>query len=326
MSLSRRQFFETAAIGAAAANVLLGAEIDSKTGMPTRVFGRTGAKISILAFGCGSRFLSYKKDDDAIAALNRALDLGVSYVDTAYGYGNGKSESRVGEVMKTRRNQVWLTTKVQVRNGDEAMRIVEGSFKRLQTDHIDLIHVHSLSDDADLAAVEAPDGVLKRLYKLRDEKAIRAVGVTSHSDPVVLAKAIEHNDFDCTQMALNAARCGMRNGQGRMVVNEAMHDSFELIALPAALKKKMGVTAMKVFAQEALVDKASAEKLISYALTLPVAAATVGMPKPEFIEKNVEIAKAFKPLPKSEMRKLSGDLSMKYKAQIDRFFADHIDA
>ena len=75
-------------------------------------------------------------------------------MDTAYSYGNGRSEERVGKVMKTRRQGIFLATKIDARKGDEAQRILEGSLNRLQTDHLDLIHVHSLTDERDLAAVE----------------------------------------------------------------------------------------------------------------------------------------------------------------------------
>ncbi len=324
MSISRRSFLGSTALTGAAVPALMGAETDSKTGMPTRILGRTGARVSILAFGCGSRFLSYKDPDKAGEALNRALDLGITYVDTAYGYGDGQSEEWVGRVMKTRRNGLWLTTKINKRNGDEAMRVLEGSLKRLNTDHLDLIHIHSLTDDADLAAAEASDGVLKVLYKLRDQKVTRAIGVTSHTDPVVLRKALEHNDFDCTQMALNAARAGMRNAPAGFVPN-FMHDSFETIALPVANRKKMGVIAMKVFAQEGLSGKATAEKLIHYAMSLPVSAAVVGMPKLEFVDDNISIAKRFKPMPKNEMKRLSEELSTEHKARLDTWFHNHVD-
>lgn len=326
MAISRRRFLETAALSGMAAHPLLSAEVDGKSGMPTRLFGKTGARISILAFGCGSRFLSYKEDDKAIEALNKALDMGITYVDTAYGYGNGKSETRVGEVMKTRRKGIFLVTKINARKGDEAQRILEASMKRLQTDQVDLIHVHSLTDADDLAAVEAKDGVLNVLRKLREQKVTRFIGVTSHSDPVVLKAAIEHNDFDCTQMALNAAHVGMQNGSAGMEINPGLTTSFENIALPAALKKGMGVTAMKAFAQEGLVGKASPEKLISYCLSLPVSACVVGMPKLEFIDSNIAIARAFKPLPKGEMKQLSDRLALAHKAELDRFFCNHIDA
>ncbi|MBS1872860.1 MAG: aldo/keto reductase [Acidobacteria bacterium] len=321
MSISRRSFLgSTTLAGVAAAAV----EKDAKSGMPTRIFGRTGARISVLAFGCGSRFLAYKDPDKACEALNRALDQGVTYVDTAYGYGNGQSEEWVGRVMKTRRKQVWLTTKIDKRKADEAQRIIEGSLKRLNTDHVDLIHVHSLTNDDDLAAVEAPDGVLKVLYKLREQKVIRAVGVTSHTDPVVLRKAIERNDFDCTQFALNAARAGMRNAPGGFVPNY-MHDSFETLVLPVANRKKMGVIAMKVFAQEGLSGKATAEKLIHYSMSLPVSAVVVGMPKFEFVDENIAIAKRFTPMPRNEMKRLSDELSTEHKARLDAWFHNHVD-
>jgi len=323
MGLSRRDFFELAAM--AGASGLLRAEPDAKTGMPTRVLGRTGARVSILAFGCGSRFLAYGEEEKAQAALNKALDLGITYVDTAYGYGDGKSETWVGGVMKNRRKEVWLATKINKRKGDEAKRVIEGSLKRLQTSKVDLIHIHSLTDEEDLKSIEAADGVLKVLYKLRDEKVTRAIGITSHTDPSVLRTALSRHDFDCTQMALNAARAGMANTNSGFAMNP-MTASFETLALPVANKKKMGVIAMKVFAQEHLSGKAPVEKLISYSLSLPVSAAVVGMPKPEMIEENIAVAKAFRPLPPQEMYELSNELAAEHKASIDRFFYDHIDS
>jgi hypothetical protein len=263
-------------------------------------------------------------DDQAVEALNRALDLGITYVDTAYAYGDGVSETRVGRVMKTRRKQVWLATKVPDRKGDDAMRRIEGSLKRLQTDHLDLIHIHSLTTADDLAQIEAKDGVFQILVKLREQKVTRAIGITSHTDPAVLRNALEHNDFDCTQMALNAARAGMgstANGFGMHL----MQQSFETLALPVAKRKDLGVIAMKVFAQEGLSGKASTEKLIRYSLSLPVSAAVIGMPKLDFIAENVAIAKNFKPLPAAEMKSMSAELSMAHKARLDRFFATHTD-
>ncbi|MEX2264836.1 MAG: aldo/keto reductase [Bryobacteraceae bacterium] len=323
MSITRRRFLETTAAGSLA---VAGAADLSNGALPTRVLGRTGAKVSILAMGGGSRFLAYKEEDKAIAALNQAFDLGITYMDTAYGYGSGVSEERVGKAMKTRRKGIFLATKINVRKGDEAQRILEGSMKRLQTDQVDLIHIHSLTGEDDLKAVEANDGVLKVLYKLRDQKVTRFIGITSHTDPTVLRAALERHDFDCTQMALNAALVGMKNGKGGMVINEAMKPSFETIALPVALKKKMGVIAMKVYAQEGLLGQAPLEKLLYYSLSLPVAVAVVGMPKIEHIEQNVRMAKGFKKLSKGEMQELAKTLSDKNKAALDRFFANHVDA
>ena len=153
--ISRREFLENVGVGAAAGTSLLllkdiaGAE-PSKNVLPSRTLGRTGAKVSILAFGCGSRFLMYKDEDSANAILNRAIDLGITYLDTAYAYGDGKSETRVGNVMAARRKEVWLATKIPDRTRDEFLRRLEASLKRLQTDHVDLVHIHSLGQADDL--------------------------------------------------------------------------------------------------------------------------------------------------------------------------------
>ncbi len=278
-----------------------------------------------MAFGGGSRFLSYGTDEKSVEAINRALDLGITYLDTAYGYSEGLSERRIGMVMAKRRKSVFLTTKIADRNGDEAARRIEGSLKRLQTDHLDNIHIHSLTDEADLRSIEAPDGILKRLYKLRDEKVTRFIGISSHTDPTVLRTALDRNDFDLTQMALNGAQVGMKGGTGGMVINPAMKMSFESVALPVALRKKMGVIGMKIFAADGLVGQAPPEKLMYYTLTLPVSMVVVGMPKLEHIEENCRIVKNFKPLSKSEMEEMGSTLSSKNKLALDRYFHQHAD-
>src|ERR1700682_4320388 len=103
MRISRRSFLGTTALGSLAVNAASGAEIGKNGGLPKRTLGRTGARVSILAMGGGTRFLMYKEEDKALEALNRAFDLGITYMDTAYGYGHGLREERVGEVMKERR-------------------------------------------------------------------------------------------------------------------------------------------------------------------------------------------------------------------------------
>jgi len=163
--------------------------------------------------------------------------------------------------------------------------------------------------------------VLNMLYKLRTQKVARAIGITCHADPAVLKLALERHDFDCTQMALNAALMGMTKGQ-----KYGPDFSFETVALPVAQRKQMGITAMKVFAQDKLTGKASPESLIYYAMSLPVAACVIGMPKLEHLEENVRLAKAFKPLPKPEMKRLAAEFSGGYKAELDRYFSRHADA
>src|SRR5437879_3332492 len=264
--ISRREFLENVGLGAAAGTSLLllkdmGSAQSEKSALPTRTLGRTGAKASSPPFDCGSRFLMYKDIDNATAILNRAIDLGITYLDTAYAYGDGESETRVGRVMATRRKDVWLATKIPDRTRDEFLRRLEASLKRLQTDHVDLVHIHSLGQADDLAKIEAPDGALKGLMEAREQKMARFVGMTSHTNGEVMAKAIERHDLDCVQMALNASR----NGR------------FEELALPAANAKNLGIIAMKVTGQEFLLGtaagKADIDSLLHYSMSLPVTAA-----------------------------------------------------
>ena len=134
---SRREFLErlttTTAVGAGMtifSNPGTAAPAGPET-LPKRTLGRTGAQVSILAFGCGSRFLMYEDEDEALSVLNRAVDLGITYLDSAYSYGDGKSETRVGRFLATRRREVWIATKIPDRTRDDFMRRLEGSLKRL---------------------------------------------------------------------------------------------------------------------------------------------------------------------------------------------------
>src|SRR5881397_1800445 len=146
--LSRRKFLERVGLTTAGVGLSLFPEVveahPTIASLPKRTLGRTNAKVSILAFGCGSRFLMYEDEEKALAALNRALDLGITYLDTAYAYGDGKSETRVGKLMATRRKEVFLATKIPDRKHDDFLRRLEGSLKRLQVDQVDLVHIHSL--------------------------------------------------------------------------------------------------------------------------------------------------------------------------------------
>jgi aryl-alcohol dehydrogenase-like predicted oxidoreductase len=318
MSVSRREFLESAVLTGLTTKTAAGAAAPGS--MPTRILGRTGIRVSVLGFGCGSRFLSYKEVDKASEALTRALDSGVTYVDTATSYGDGVSEEWVGQIVKSRRKEITLVTKVNLRGGDEAMRLIEGSLKRLQTDHLDLLHVHGLGDEEDLKKIEAKEGVLAVLYKLREQRVARFIGVTCHDNPHVLSVALERNDFDCTQMALNAARVGAGKA-----VHDPWSECFETVALPVALRKNLGVTAMKIFGQDRLVGDAPPAQLIRYALSLPVAAAVIGMPQLSHVEQNIGVAKAFTPMPQDEMKQLSHGLADRHKLAMDRYFHAHID-
>jgi uncharacterized protein len=326
MKISRRKFVETSALGCATA-LLPGMPFAETKKMPMRAFGKTGEKVPILAFGGGNRFLMYEDVDEAIAVLNHAIDLGVNYIDTSHDYGkNGESETRIGEVMKTRRKEVILATKFSTRKADEAKRQIEISLQRLQTDHVDVLHIHDLRTAEQLATLEAPDGALNALYWAREQKLTRFVGVTGHADPQTLATALERHDFDCTQMALNAGLTRMEMGSQSWAAIPMPQGNFETVALPVARRKNLGVIAMKVFGREWLQDKAAADKLIYYSMSLPVSTAVIGMPKREYLETNAALARNFTPLAEEEMRRISSSIADEHKAAMAEFFRHHIDA
>lgn len=327
--ISRRRFIEKTSLVVSTASILPAAEkvlANKATGeqqkpavtgkLPLRVLGRTGQKVPVIAFGCGSRFLMYREEEEALQTLSRVIDLGVTYLDTAIDYGDGLSETRVGKLMPKRRREVWLATKIpqRARTRETALREVEQSLKRLQTDHVDLLHIHSLGGEDDLQKIEAPDGVLKALYELRDQKVARFIGMTSHTDGAVMAKAIERHDLDCVQMAMNPARA----------------NKFEELALPAAHRKNLGVILMKVTAQEKLVGegagKSDIKSLISYALSLQgVTTAVIGMPRPEHIAENIRIASNFTRLSMKEMDELRQRVTPQQQASLEYYFSRHRD-
>jgi aryl-alcohol dehydrogenase-like predicted oxidoreductase len=233
-------------------------------------------------------------------------------LDTAYAYGDGKSETRVGKVMATRRKEVWLATKIPDRTRDGFMRRLEDSLKRLQTDHMDLLHIHHLGHADDLAMIEAPDGALKGLLEAKEQKMTRAIGMTSHTEGSVMAQAIERHPLDAVQMALNPTGTG----------------DFEKTALIAANKRGLGVIAMKVFGQEFLIGseggKTDVDTLLRFAMSLPVTTAVTGMPKVEMLEHNVEQARNFSPFSEEKMDLIRRDVGV-LRDQMQHHLVGHID-
>jgi hypothetical protein len=126
-------------------------------------------------------------------------------------------------------------------------------------------------------------------------------------------------------MALNAAMARMADARGGMKATPMGLGSFEDLALPVAVRKGMGVIAMKVFAQDQIVGAAPIEKLLAYSLSLPVSLASVGMPKPEFIERNTALARAFRRMPDAERKQLTDSIAAERKVSLVEFLRTHED-
>jgi aryl-alcohol dehydrogenase-like predicted oxidoreductase len=258
-----------------------------KQKIPQRQLGKTGVSVPILAVGGGSAFMAMS-DEEAERFLWRALELGLTYWDTAHSYGNGGSETRMGRVLKTERKRVFLATKTAARTYDEAMRQVELSLKRLQTDHIDLIQIHDWRANDDPTAIGKKDGVLTALRKLRDEKVVRFIGLTGHTTPEGMRKVLElYDDIDTVLMPINPAQ-----------------PDFETTIVPIAQKKGVAVLAMKVTGRRSLLGKTEATELLRYAWSAPIATAVVGMTGIKILEANFQLAMNFEPMGESERMKL----------------------
>src|SRR3954453_4425446 len=172
--------------------------------VPRRPLGGTGVEVSVLALGgvIGMQ-LPPSRDHDPGALAEQALDLGITYFDTAPSYNNGQSESNYGQVLARRRGEVFLATKTGDRSRDGTLRSIEQSLKRLRTDRVDLLQIHGVSDRDHLAASGEPDGVVSALRKLRDEKVTRSLAVTGHDSGEALRRAIEMYEFDPLLTTLN---------------------------------------------------------------------------------------------------------------------------
>jgi aryl-alcohol dehydrogenase-like predicted oxidoreductase len=304
--LNRREFLRIAAGSAAAlgaASTLQPfsslAETVATAPMPTRPLGRTGFQVPLFSLGGQGLLEQPGHNDAAVAIINRALDLGVKYCDTAHWYGGGSSESYYGEALKTRRNEVYLATKSGERSYDGAMRDLETSLKRLQTDRLDCWQMHHVRQPDDVEKIFAPNGALKAFLKARDEKITRFIGITGHLNPFVLKDAIGRFNFDTILMALNAADKNLP-GPG----NES---SFIENLLPAAVEKKLGIIGMKVPAIGRIFQPGGVTTMrqaMSYTLSLPVSTVIIGIKTIPELEENIRIAQTFKPLTGAEMAEL----------------------
>lgn len=297
--LSRRNFVRTVIGGAAAAGLagalkpldLFGGDGDVKA-MPFRQLGKTGHNVRLFSLGGQATLETGGKEEESLAIINRGLDLGVNYIDTAAAYGRGVSEKYIGMVMKTRRKEVFLATKTHNRSYDGSMRLLEQSLANLQTDHLDAWQLHNVRTQDDLDKIFAKDGAIKAMEKARDEKIVRFLGITGHYDPFVLKKGIEQYPFDTILMALNAA--------------DKHNKSFIEHLLPTAVEKKMGIIGMKIPARGRMFREGGITKMepaMRYVLTLPVSTVIVGISTLDELEENIRIARDFKPMTKEEMAK-----------------------
>ncbi len=308
--ITRREFVQTTAAAAAtmAMTPTFGCSgtspFDSKD-LPTVALGNTGAVVPILGFGCGSRWMSVQNDDKALEILESAFNQGLYYWDTAANYGNEKisSEERIGRILKERRENVFLVSKTGDRDGDQAKKSVERSLKRLQTDYIDLLHMHAISSIEDAELLGEKGQVLEVLHQLKSEGVIKHIGFTGHASAEGMRRAVELYDCEVMMMALNHQSTDRK-------------EKFEELPAPLAMEKGMGVVAMKVIRPRETVNGLAASDLVRYALSLKdFHLANIGMDSLEVLQTNLEIISDFSPMEDAKMEELRLALQPFYKGQ-----------
>jgi hypothetical protein len=313
--MDRRDFLKgAAAVGGFAAASRLDAAGESRPSLPTRPLGRTGVEVTVLALGGYTGMKEPPTDEfDPVEMANAAIDQGIRYFDSAPSYGDGQSERNYGEVLAHRRDEVFLAAKTGQRSYDGAMREFESSLQRLRTDRVDLLQIHGARIDEDLAAWGKPDGVVKALQKLRDQKLTRFIGVTGHESADVMCQAITMYDFDTVLTTFNP-----------MATRKPCAEKV----LPLANRKGMGILAMKLmggaFGSLALGNpikndgkpnhddaprQAAAGELIRYVLGLPISVAVVGMSSLEQLRVNVAAVREKSPLDAEQRRELEARMS-----------------
>ena len=268
--------------------------------LPLRRLGSTGETVTALGLG-GVCWHGADTDAEAIAVVHRAIDLGITYFDTASGY--GESERRLGLALRERdRDELFIATKCIERSGDAVKREIAQSFERLGVEVIDLMQLHELDKEQTLDNVLAADGALRVIEEYRKAGKIRFVGLTGHTDPEPFPRHLAAYDFDAILNPLGVA-------------NRIWHD-FSETTIPAAREHGTAVLAMKVMAYDQGPPDRRAQ-FLHYSMGLDLDVAVIGMDTVAQVEENVRIAESFQPLSAQEEQEIV-DIGLQMATEGDR--------
>lgn len=268
---------------------------NNTSAIPQRPFGRTGEQATIIGLG-GFHVGKIEDDNEAVRLIHEAIDAGITFMDNAWEYHDGRSEDLMGKAIHDRRDQVFLMTKVCTHGRDrrEAMRQLEDSLRRLQTDYLDLWQVHELAFDNDPERHFAAGGVIEALDEARQQGKVRLVGFTGHKDPAIHLKMLAYDyPFDTCQLPLNCF--------------DATFRSFEQRVLPELERRGIAPIGMKSLGGEANMVKqgaVTAEEALRYALSLPVATVVSGIDSQKVLQQNLKVVRGFAPMSAEEMQRL----------------------
>ncbi len=255
--------------------------------VPTRALGRTGEQVSAIGLGGWHLALAGVSEATSLAIVRGAIDRGITFMDNSWDYNEGESEIRMGKALRNGyRQRAFLMTKIDGRSRPEAMRQLEESLRRLDTDCIDLVQHHEVIRYEDPHRMFDEEGAHAALVDAQAQGKLRYIGFTGHKDPHIhlhtLALARDHGvHFDAVQMPLN--------------VMDAHYRSFEKIVLPELVRDGIGVLGMKPLAAGIILKsgQATALECLQYALRLPTSVVITGIERLELIDQACEAARTF---------------------------------
>lgn len=291
--MERREFIATTAAAMAALSSKALAQTTTENGVPYRVLGKTGVKVSLIGIGgahIGNRSIT---DETAVAVIRGAIDRGVNFMDNAWHYNNGRSEEMMGKALKDGyREKAFLMTKHHGRDPKTAQEHLEASLKRMQVDVIDLWQFHEIES---MEAVEKiySSGVLEYVQKKKEEGVIKHIGFTGHTLPAIHKAMIEKGfEWETVQMPIS--------------VLDHHYRSFTQEIIPMLKERNIGIIGMKSAASGAIVNNniATIEECLRFAMSMPTSTVVSGMSTMAHMEQNIAIAKNFKPMSEAELTKL----------------------
>ena len=251
--------------------------------LPKRPLGKTGEEVSILGLGGEGILRTYDEEEKAIPLIHRALDLGITYFESARAYSN--SESYYGMALQERRKDIFLASKSHERTEDGALRHLEMTLKNMKTDFLDLWMVHDVRSPKDLQQIFSSKGAIRAFEVAKRNQSIRFAGISGHRNPTILSRALDLFPFDVVLMPVNPA--------------EPHYWSFLGEVLPKALDKGMGILGMKTLSRGVSIKifgSDSIDSFLRFAMTQPISAAVVGCDTIDQLEMNVRIAQTFQPM------------------------------
>lgn len=268
---------------------------DISSSMPERMLGKTNISLPILGLGgAGQTPISKQgQEKEAIALIQKALELGIRYFDTAENY--GVSELHFGKILPSYRDSIYINSKTAARDYDTAWQHLEKSLKLLNTDYLDCWQMHHVSFSEELDEIFGNNGAIKAVEEAKEQGMIKFSGITGHHEPDVIAEALRRYDFDTTLISLNAA--------------DIHHPRpFSTTVLPVAQAKNVGVIAMKVPAYGRLFKPnllSGMEQAMGYSLSLPgVHCCIIAAENPEQLASNVKVAQNYQPLTQAQMEQI----------------------